>query len=200
MSATIEKLKSQSPLKSLQLWLAQAKRRSGMKNFNAATLSTVSPNGQPHGRLILVKKINSQGLTFYTNSQSSKGQQMNTQSKVALTLYWESLGRQVRVEGRAKKLSLAATQVYWKTRDRNSQVAQLLSLQSQPLRGDLKKLYQLELKKWENKVIPCPQHWRGYCVFPQRVEFWIQGNFRLHSRIAFDKNTRGAWTQTPLYP
>lgn len=170
---------------------------------NAMTLSTVGPDGRPAARMVLLKGIGSEGLTFFTNSHSRKGQHLGTQPHVALTLWWPHIGRQVRVEGPASPVSDAEADAYFATRARGSQLGAWASAQSEPLssREALEARLAEVTRQYEGKTVPRPSHWKGYRVTPLMIELWHERDSRLHEREQFVRDTPAApWRMQLLNP
>lgn len=167
----------------------------------AMTLSTVSAAGRVSGRVVLLKGHDENGFVFYTNTESSKGQQLAECQQAALTFLWKNIARQVRLEGQTKPVSDAEADEYFASRPRGSQIGAWASLQSQPLdsRETLQqRVAELE-QRYEGQEVPRPPHWSGYRLEADRVEFWYGRDFRLHDRFAFHWQD-GDWKKQRLYP
>ena len=188
------------PLKEFHKWYMQAKRI-GIPLHNAMMVCTAASDGTPSGRMVLLKKFSPEGFVFFTNYTSQKARELQAHPKAELVFYWNTLYRQVRISGQVSKLSSEKNQVYWRTRPRNSQLASLSSLQSQPMEhpDDLKKKTAELNEQFHNKIIPCPSNWGGYLVDPYRIEFWIARNARMNDRYLYTKD-KSAWKITTLYP
>jgi pyridoxamine 5'-phosphate oxidase len=166
-------------------------------------LSTVSADGKPSSRMVLLKQYDAQGFVFYTNSEGRKGGELANNPNVALCFYWKAFQRQVRIEGKVEIVPRDMTQAYFNSRYRGSQIASAASLQSRPLPD--KKIYEDKIKELEKKYdgvseIPCPPNWNGYRVVPTSIEFWVEGEFRTHDRFVFKPDLSGDWTASRLYP
>jgi pyridoxamine 5'-phosphate oxidase len=169
---------------------------------NAFVLSTVDGQGQPHGRVVLLKGINQGEFIFYTNYSSSKAQEIEINNKVALTFCWLPLARQVRIEGIVSKVKPEVSDEYFHKRPRGSQLGAIASPQSEKVtsREELEKLFlEAENKFKESEVLPRPDNWGGYGVIPQRYEFWQGRNNRMHDRICYEKAGEG-WKVSRLAP
>jgi pyridoxamine 5'-phosphate oxidase len=196
---------SSNPIDELKKWYEAAKlfyeEAKSPIAFDHATLCTVNAQKQPTGRIILVKDITDYGPVFYTNYESRKGQELALNPKVALVLYWGLLGKQARVEGTVEKLSLEDSDKYFHSRPRLSQVGAHASKQSSLLAN--KSILKEEVKKiellYQNKIIPRPAHWGGYLIRPTLVEFWIDGEFRLHDRLIYELKAN-SWEKHLVYP
>jgi pyridoxamine 5'-phosphate oxidase len=189
-----------NPLLQFQSWYQDAVQ-TGMKYPNAMTLATVSAKGAPSARIVLYKGMNKEGLKFFTNYNSRKGKELSANPRVAVLFYWRDLDRQIRIEGRIKKLSVSESDDYWNTRAKESRINASASPQSSPISGRevlIKKVKALSAQ-YKNSDIPRPQHWGGYCLVPDKFEFWIEGDFRLHDRFQYRKQ-KGKWQQNRLAP
>jgi len=189
------------PIKQFLKWY-EAYNDTRAKDPNAFTLSTVSREGQPSARVLLLKGVDKGGFEFYTNYESDKGQEMANNPKVALSFFWPSLERQVRVEGVAEKLSESESTAYFKSRPHGSQVGAWVSPQSTVIesREYLEKRAEDFSAKYPNDV-PKPPHWGGYRVVPRKIEFWQGRSSRLHDRFSFVLEEGGEdWTLMRLAP
>jgi pyridoxamine 5'-phosphate oxidase len=189
-----------NPLLQFRLWFEEA-ARSGLALPEACCLSTVSPEGSPEGRMILLKGADDAGFVFYTNLESPKARALEACRRAALTFYWETLRRQVRVEGRSEKVTDTEADVYFRTRPRESQIGAWASLQSEPLdsRVTLENRFEEFSKKYEGRDVPRPPHWSGYRIVPDAIEFWVERPNRLHDRFLYTRKG-GAWAMARLYP
>lgn len=151
---------------------------------DAMTLATVSAQGRPRARTVLLKHADETGFVFYTNYESRKGDDLEANRQAALCFFWRTLRRQVTVEGRVCRLNDDASDAYFATRSRHSQLGAWASAQSRPLasRAELEaRLNKLELK-YAGQEVPRPPHWGGYCLMPDLIEFWAPGEGRLNER------------------
>jgi len=167
----------------------------------AMALATSTPDGAPSVRMVLLKEAGDDGFLFYTNMESRKGRELGANPKAALCFHWKSLDRQVRVEGRVEQVPAPLVDAYFKTRHILSRLSSWASRQSQPLesRDALdRRMKELE-KKYEGQDIPRPPHWGGYRVVPSSIEFWQEGQGRLHDRFLFTK-VKDGWDLTRLNP
>lgn len=174
------------------------------KLVNAMVLGSISADGKPSSRVVLLKEYTATGFVFYTNYHSRKGKEIEQNPCVSLLFWWEALERQVRIEGVAKKVAVELSEHYFQTRPKSSQIAALVSRQSQPLVNDLE--FQAEFKRLNaeyanaEKLVPRPTHWGGYEVLPERFEFWQGRESRLHDRFEYQSMTPHAWKISRLYP
>jgi len=173
----------------------------GLKEPTAMALATVSAEGRPSVRIVLMRGHDAGGPVFYTNSQSRKGQELAANPQAALCLYWVPAGLQVRIEGRVENVASRQSDLYWSARPRESQIAAWASQQSQPLRNEteLKRQFEVFQQEFSDQAITRPDHWFGYRLVPDRIEFWASRPARLHERILYEKSAAG-WTVTRLQP
>lgn len=192
---------SPDPFDEFDSWYRCASRQWFAEFPNAMVLSTVSREGQPEGRVVLLKGRSREGLVFYTNKQSQKGESLSNCPKAALTFYWGALQRQIRVQGYVEDVPNDVSDAYFKSRPRASQIGALASQQSGVLgsREDLlAKVRELE-SKYQGMEIPRPEHWGGYRLVPQVYEFWELRLSRLHDRIRYTKVGQ-TWEKSRLAP
>lgn len=185
-------------------WLHEAEQALPDCFFNAMTLATVSADHKPSARMVLLKEYSEDGLVFYTNYQSHKGEDIAANPQVALLFWWEALDRQIRIEGTAEKISVEKSTEYFHSRSKHSQIAACISNQSQPIvdKQVLLDTYQAMCRQYDpsSAVIPKPAHWGGYLVKPESFEFWQGGEHRLHDRFLYQRQTMGEWQITRLSP
>lgn len=182
-------------------WFEEAKS-SEPSDPDAACLSTADKEGRPSARMVLVRKADANGFVFFSNETSRKGQQMTANPNAALCYHWKSRGRQVRIEGRVEHTSAQESDAYFSSRHRSSRIGAWASLQSQPLESRealLKRVADIE-KKYDGNDVPRPDHWHGFRIVPTRIEFWQEGEFRLHDRFIFTRDTNGAWRVERQHP
>jgi pyridoxamine 5'-phosphate oxidase len=190
------------PLRLFAAWFDDAKRSEPV-NPEAMTLATIDPDGMPNARMVLLKGFDERGFVFYTNTDSIKGHELAATPKAALTFYWKSLQRQVRLRGAVETVSETEADAYYATRSRMAQIGAWASKQSSALESRLafEKAIALFTAKFAIGTVPRPSHWSGYRVIPLEIEFWQERPFRLHDRIVFKRAGIGApWQKTRLYP
>jgi pyridoxamine 5'-phosphate oxidase len=183
-------------------WFAEAKRSEPV-NPDAMTLATVDRDGLPNARMVLLKGFDERGFVFYTNRDSIKGHELADEPKAALTFYWKSLQRQVRLRGTVETVSNEEADAYFASRSRMAQIGAWASKQSAALESRLafEKAIARFTAKFAIGTVPRPSYWSGYRVVPNEIEFWQERPFRLHDRISFSRaNLNAPWTKTRLYP
>ena len=187
------------PIELFGQWLAEAER-SELNDANAAALATSTLDGFPSVRMVLVKRADARGFCFFTNVESEKGNQLQANPRAALCFHWKSLRRQVRVTGGVTMMPAAEVDEYFHSRSRNSQIGAVVSRQSRPLasREELDASFQRFAAEHPGEI-PRPAYWRGFCVHPEKIEFWINGENRLHDRFLFTRDA-GGWKIARLYP
>ena len=190
------------PFELFNQWYDDASK-SEINDPNAMSLATVGENSMPSVRIVLLKSHNRNGFVFYTNLKSRKGTELSENPHAAIAFHWKTIRRQVRIEGSTEPVTKNEADEYFRSRARISQIGAWASQQSQPLDSReqlLNSVKSLE-KKYENVSIPRPPHWGGLRLRPKRIEFWHDGEFRLHDRFIFEKatNTEG-WEIKRLNP
>lgn len=188
------------PVSQFRAWFALTED-AGLVDRTAMTLATADPRGRPSARIVLLKEIRDEGLVFYTNYESRKGRELVQNPWCALVFWWDRLGRQVRIEGQARALLPEASDAYFATRPRDSQLGAWASPQSNVVAGRAvleQRLAELELE-YEGHPVPRPPHWGGYCVIPETVEFWLSRGARMHDRWRYVRRDDG-WTIERLAP
>ena len=196
-----EKAIAPNPISQFDKWFNEALSAKVLE-ANAMNLSTVSSNGRPSSRIVLLKGFNEEGFTFYTNYQSAKGKELEQTPFCALSFFWPELERQVRLEGSVERVSEEQSDIYFKSRPRESQIGAWASPQSSRItsRSLLEERYKSMEKKFEGKdSIGRPNQWGGYLVKPFLIEFWQGRPSRLHDRIQYTL-IDGQWNISRLAP
>ena len=188
------------PIKQFQIWFNDA-IAAKLPLPEAMTLATATPDGRPSARMVLLKQVDHEGFVFYTNYRSAKAEQLDANPYAALVFYWAQLDRQVRVEGSVVKTSTQESSEYFNTRPRESQIGAWASDQSQAIlsREILEQRAQELETIYRDRQVERPEHWGGYRVRPERIEFWKSRIGRLHDRIRYQRSATG-WTITRLAP
>lgn len=168
------------PLDLLQLWLAAA-RSAGVKEPSAFCLSTSGDTGQPNGRIVLCRGVDASGIVFYTNYESTKGQELAANPRAAATFWWGDLERQVRLQGVISRVSEGESDAYFASRPVASQIASTVSPQSRIIANR----EELEQAIAEQEPGPRPAHWGGFRLIPDQVEFWQGRPARVHDRLRY---------------
>jgi pyridoxamine 5'-phosphate oxidase len=193
---------SAEPFDLFASWFADA-QKSELNDPEAMALATADANGLPDVRMVLLKEATPAGFVFYSNAESAKGRELEANPKAAGVLHWKSLRRQVRFRGAVERVSEAEADAYFDSRALQSRLGAWASQQSRPLesRFALEKSVAKYAAKFALGTIPRPAYWGGYRIKPVYLEFWSDGAFRLHDRIAFRRETPdGAWLKERLYP
>lgn len=195
-----EKTIDPDPIKQFQLWFDDA-IAAKLPLPEAMTLATATPDGKPSARMVLLKQVDQDGFVFYTNYRSAKAEQLDANPNAALVFYWAQLDRQVRVEGSVVKTPAEESREYFRTRPRESQIGAWASAQSEVISGrDVLEQRAKDLEaQYCDREIDCPEHWGGYRLNPERIEFWKSRVGRLHDRILYERTSHG-WTITRLAP
>lgn len=189
------------PTSQFNAWLEEA-IHAKLQDPTAMIVATVSPEGWPSQRIVLLKDVTQQGFIFYTNLGSQKAQDIKENDKVSLHFPWHALERQVRIQGHAKKLDVATVTKYFLSRPKESQLAAWASKQSHPVatRQLLMNKFNEIKQKFKAGDVPLPDFWGGYCVEPEYFEFWQGGEHRLHDRFVYRKNPQAHWDISRLMP
>jgi len=167
----------------------------------AMTLATVSAEGRPSTRMVLLKSHDQHGFVFYTNFNSTKGQELLGNPNASLCFYWKTLGRQVRIDGPATPVRDDEADAYFASRPRGSQIGAWASEQSAPVesRAVLEERVRSLDKEYDDRDVPRPPHWSGFRLVPSRIEFWTDRPDRLHDRQVFDRDG-DSWRETRIQP
>lgn len=189
------------PIKQFGEWLDAAKANKAISEPTAMCLATADKNAEPSARMVLLKEFDARGFVFYTNFESHKGHDLLENPKAALVFYWMPLGRQIRVEGIAEKVSDAEADAYFKSRPRDSRIGAWASKQSRPMSGKVELIEAVAREGLRFGIgdIPRPPYWSGFRIVPSVIEFWEEKPFRLHDREVFTRRGEG-WDITRLYP
>ncbi|MFZ9887449.1 MAG: pyridoxamine 5'-phosphate oxidase [Myxococcota bacterium] len=188
-----------SPFPLFGQWFSDASQ-AGLREPTAMTIATVDDEGQPSVRVVLLKSWDERGFVFFTNLESRKGRDLEQNQRVALCFHWDPLKRQVRVRGHVEPVTEEEADAYFHSRPRESQLGAWTSLQSAVLRdrAELEERYALFQQRYPGPI-PRPPHWSGLRVVPQDIEFWREGDFRLHHRDLYSR-FEDEWRHQLLYP
>ncbi len=186
MLRKLEEQMNPDPMIQFLEWYDEA-TQAQVKNPDAMTLATATRSGIPSARIVLFKGMNKKGIRFFTNFQSRKGKELRSNPRAALVFYWPEVNRQIRVEGKIKKVTQLESDQYWQLRPLESRLGALASQQSAVIssREEMIQTFERLKKKFTGKEIPRPSHWGGFCLLPHRIEFWTEGENRLHDRFCY---------------
>jgi pyridoxamine 5'-phosphate oxidase len=191
------------PFSLFEEWFSLA-QQSEPNDPHAMALASVDTEGMPDVRMVLLNARDHRGFCFFTNFESDKGRQLSANPHAAMVMHWKSLRRQVRARGPVEVVAEGEADAYFSTRARVSQIGAHASKQSRPLANRYALLERVEtLKKsfGEDEPVKRPQHWSGFRLIPQMIEFWKDGANRLHDRVRFTRTLpHGTWTRQRLYP
>lgn len=188
------------PFDQFKHWFEEA-MQAEQPDVEAMTLSTAASDGRISGRIVLLKGFDAHGFVFFTNYESRKSRELASNPHAALTFYWHTLNRQLRIEGKIEKTSRQETEEYFRTRPRGSQIGAWASPQSDEIvsREMLEQLVAETEARFGEGEIHCPPFWGGWRLQPDRIEFWQGRESRLHDRIVYSKEN-GAWRISRLAP
>lgn len=189
------------PIAIARRWLAEAEKTEAV-DPNAMALSTVDAQGCPNVRIVLLKQIEANGFTFFTNYESAKGQELEAAGHAAFVLHWKSLGRQIRVRGSVERATAQISDAYYNSRDLDSRLGAWASRQSRPLSSRAVLMDRVEeMRSAKGERPDRPEHWGGYTITPVEIEFWADGAYRLHDRFVWRRKTaENEWEISRLYP
>ncbi len=189
-----------TPLEQFRHWMKQA-RAAKILDASAMALATADSTGQPHVRIVLLKKVDDEGFSWYTYQQSDKGDQLAQNPQASLLFYWRELERQVRIEGRVVRLDPTNADEYFYSRPEGSRFSAAASIQSAPVenRAELQAKVAALHQQYPDGNVPRPDVWGGYQLQPTRFEFWQGRDDRLHDRFIYTKHDN-AWTTQRLSP
>ena len=187
------------PFELFQTWFDEAVTAE-INDPDAIALASVNADGMPSVRMVLLRQWSEDGFLFFTNYQSRKSGELLATGKAAFCMHWKSLRKQVRVTGQVGKATAAQSDAYFNSRGRGSQIGAWASAQSQPLGSRAELMAQVEAhdKKFPDAVTR-PPHWGGFCLVPEEIEFWADGEHRLHDRFRFTRADSG-WDIRRLNP
>lgn len=189
------------PVRQFVAWLNEA-IEAGAVEPNAMTLATCTNDGLPSARIVLLKGVDQDGFSFFTNYQSRKGRELDANPRAALLFYWPELERQVRIEGAVKRTSDDESEAYFNSRPPDARIGSAASAQGEVVasREALERAAALLRERYPHGNVPRPAHWGGYRVRPERLEFWQGRSSRLHDRIEYRRDEKGGWEIRRLSP
>ena len=188
------------PFTLFETWYREAVE-SEINDPDAIALASVDPSGMPSVRMVLLRQWSDEGFFFFTNYESRKSAELLATGKAAFCLHWKSLRRQIRVTGEVSKASAERSDGYFASRGRGSRIGAWASEQSRPLES--RETLAAAVASFEDRFpdeVPRPSHWGGFMIVPQEIEFWADGEHRLHDRFRFTRNGDGGWDIQRLNP
>ena len=193
---------NENPIQQFRTWFHDVEKFGGLDEANAMTISTISEDGFPKNRIVLLKSYDENGFVFYTNYDSEKGQALLKNPNTCLSFFWPNTERQVIIKGTAEKVPDNISDNYFASRPKGSQLGALVSNQSNVIEG--REVLENELKsledKYKNKDVPRPKNWGGFLVKPKSIEFWQGRPNRLHDRFRFTLVNNLDWKIERLAP
>ena len=189
-----------NPIELFKKWFSKAEE-SEINDPNAVAIATSNKNNQPNVRMVLLKGLSDKGFVFYTNFNSKKGNELKENQKASMCFHWKSLRRQVRVIGKVEEVSAKEADDYYNSRPYKNKIGAWASSQSEILnkRDDFIKKIETYEKKYPSNEVPRPSHWSGWRLMPSQIEFWLDGEGRIHERLNYKKE-KGNWKKELLYP
>jgi pyridoxamine 5'-phosphate oxidase len=192
---------SRDPITEFARWFEEAVKAE-VQEPNAMTLASVSPDGAPSARIVLLKGFDERGFVFYSGYESRKGRELAQNPRGALCFYWDPLGRQVRIEGGVEPVTQEESEAYFRTRPRGNQISAWASAQSEPIasRSELEAAAREIERRYQGQEVPPRVGWGGYRLVPEIYEFWQHREDRLHDRLLYRRGPSGEWGLSRLAP
>ena len=190
------------PIELFKVWMDEAKK-SEPNDPNALSLATSNKDNLPSVRMVLLKEFNQKGFVFYTNLNSQKGNELKENPNAAMCFHWKSLLRQIRISGKITQVDDSVADQYYNSRGYDSRIGAWASKQSKELknRDELENSIKEFKKKFNDKNnVPRPNHWSGWNLSPIRIEFWLDGDSRIHERLNYTIDKSGNWIKSLLSP
>jgi len=190
------------PIQLFKLWMDEAKKAEP-NDPNALSLATSDKNNFPSVRMVLLKDFNQNGFVFYTNLNSQKGNELKENPKVAMCFHWKSLLRQIRISGTVTQVNDEVADQYYNSRGYESRIGAWASKQSEELSGRdqlMNSIKEYKKKYSDENKVPRPSHWSGWNLSPLSIEFWLDGDNRIHERLKYTKDSSGRWNKFLLSP
>jgi len=189
------------PIELFKLWMDDAKK-SELNDSNAVSLAT-SNNNFPSVRIVLLKDFSQNGFVFYTNLNSQKGNDLKENPKAAMCFHWKSLLRQIRINGAVTQVADDVADKYYNSRSYDSRIGAWASKQSKKLTSRdqlIDSIKEYKDKYNDENNVPRPSHWSGWILSPQSIEFWLDGDSRIHERLKYVKDSSDQWIKSLLSP
>ena len=189
------------PLELFKIWMSEAKKKE-IRDPTSSSLATANRAGQPNVRMVLLKGLNSKGFVFYTNLNSLKSNDLKENPKAAMCFHWKSFNRQIRILGSVTQVDYKEADLYFNSRSYESRISAWASDQSKLMKERSELLEKIEdfKKKYKNeKNVPRPPHWSGWCLRPSSIEFWLHKDNRIHERLRYNR-VGNDWKKEILYP
>ena len=190
------------PIELFKVWMDEAKK-SEPNDPNALSLATSNKNNIPSVRMVLLKEFNQNGFVFYTNLNSQKGNELKENPNAAMCFHWKSLLRQIRISGTIAQVEDSVADQYYNSRGYDSRIGAWASKQSKELknRNELtNSIKEFKQKFNDENNVPRPNHWSGWNLSPKRIEFWLDGDSRIHERLNYTIDKNGNWIKSLLSP
>jgi len=190
-----------NPIDLFKKWFKKAEETE-INDPNAVALATADQKNQPSVRMVLLKGLSDKGFVFYTNFNSKKGSDLKFNQQASMCFHWKSLRRQVRVIGQVEQVTEKEADEYYNSRPYKNRISAWASNQSEQLESRevfLKKIAEFEKKYPDTNNVPRPPHWSGWRILPEEIEFWLDGEGRIHERLNYISQ-KGKWVKEILYP
>jgi len=191
----------ENPIELFKIWMSEAEKKE-INDPNALSLATSNKNNEPSVRMVLLKGLSKKGFVFYTNLNSPKSNDLINNPKAAMCFHWKSLQRQIRITGNVNRVSDEEADVYFNSRPYESRIGAWASDQSKVMKERkefLEKIEKFKNKYKNEKELPRPKNWSGWCLSPSAIEFWLGDQFRIHERLKYNKVLNN-WKKEILYP
>jgi len=195
-------LDTNDPIELFKVWMNEAKS-SELNDPNALALATADKNSIPSVRMVLLKDFNKDGFVFYTNLESQKGIEIKDNPNASMCFHWKSLLRQIRISGKLSKVSDKIADEYYNSRSYESRIGAWASKQSSILNNRdvlISSIKEYKEKYNDQDQVPRPKHWSGWNLSPESIEFWLDGDNRIHERLKYAKNSNDIWNKSLLSP
>ena len=195
-------LDQDDPIQLFKVWMEDAKK-SELNDPNALSLATSNKNNLPSVRMVLLKEFDQNGFVFYANLNSQKGNELKENPKAAMCFHWKSLLRQIRINGVVTQVADDVADKYYNSRSYESRIGAWASKQSKELTSRdqlIDSIKEYKDKYNDENNVPRPSHWSGWVLSPQSIEFWLDGDSRIHERLKYIKDSSGQWIKSLLSP